>query len=237
MKEPNILITGVGRGFGLELTREYCRLGWRVFGVLRNKLQRKQMLSEFGEKFVPIVVDLRNDAAVTIISQCLQEKAKSLSILINNAGIVGTGHHIEETSCNEIQELFNVHCCGAIRCLQAALPALRKSERATIVNVSSRLGSISKVSSGNFDHIQPSYGMRMVKSALNMFSASLHRELKEAGIAVFAVHPGAIRTRMGSRDANLSAKQAAKRFVTWLPKIRQEQDFGYFEAGADDLPF
>ncbi|MBW2227114.1 MAG: SDR family NAD(P)-dependent oxidoreductase [Deltaproteobacteria bacterium] len=37
MKEQVVLITGVSRGFGLELTREYCQLGWRVFGVLRSK--------------------------------------------------------------------------------------------------------------------------------------------------------------------------------------------------------
>jgi hypothetical protein len=42
---------------------------------------------------------------------------------------------------------------------------------------------------------------------------------------------------MGSPDADLTAQQAAKIFVSWLPKIRQKQDFGYFEAGAEELPF
>jgi NAD(P)-dependent dehydrogenase (short-subunit alcohol dehydrogenase family) len=220
MKIPIVLITGVSRGFGLELTREYCRLGWRVF-----------------EAFVPILADLCDDSAVKKIRLSLERKTDYLSLLINNAGIGGSGHSIEETSIYEIKELFDVHCCGAIRCLQATLPFLRKSEQPTVVNVSSRVGSIRQVSSGDLDHIPLSYGIRMAKAAQNMLSASIYRELKGTGIAVFAIHPGKIRTQMGSPDADLTAQQAAKIFVNWLPKIRQERDFGYFQAGAEELPF
>jgi len=77
----------------------------------------------------------------------------------------------------------------------------------------------------------------MAKAAQNMLSASIYRELRGTGIAVFAIHPGKIRTQMGSPDADMTAKQAAKKFVRWLPKIRQERNFGYFQAGTEDLPF
>ena len=237
MKGPIVLITGVSRGFGLELTREYCRLGWRVFGVFRSKEDGAQLASKFGKAFVPILADLCDDSAVNKIRLSLERETDYLSLLINNAGIGGSGHFIEETSVNEIKELFDVHCCGAIRCLQAALPFLRKAEQPTVVNVSSRVGSIQKVSSGDFDHIPLSYGIRMAKAAQNMLSASIYRELRGTGIAVFAIHPGKIRTQMGSPDADMTAKQAAKTFVSWLPKIRQERDFGYFQAGAEELPF
>jgi NADP-dependent 3-hydroxy acid dehydrogenase YdfG len=148
MQLPIVLITGVSRGFGLELTREYCRLGWRVFGVFRSKEDGARLASKFGETFVPILTDLSDDSAVEKIRLSLEKKTDYLSLLINNAGIGGYGHSIEKTSVNEIKELFDVHCCGAIRCLQA--------------------------------------------------------------------------TRI---------------FVGWLPKIRQERNFGYFEAGGEELPF
>jgi NAD(P)-dependent dehydrogenase (short-subunit alcohol dehydrogenase family) len=237
MKEQVASITGVSQGFGLELTREYCRMRWRVFGVLRSKEDGIQLLSEFGAGFNPIVTDLRDGSAVKDIRLGLGGKTDVLSLLINNAGIGGTGRYIEDVSCSELKELFDVHCCGAIRCLQAALPFLKKAERPTVVNVSSRVGSISKVSSGDLDHIPLSYGIRMAKAAQNMLSASLYRELKGTGIAVFTVHPGRIRTRMGSPDADMSAVEAAARFVNWLPQIRREQEFGYFEAGAEELSF
>ncbi len=237
MKTPIALITGVSRGFGFELTREYCRLGWRVFGICRSEADGPRLSSTFGEAFVPILADLRDDSAIRKIRFSLEKVTDYLSLLINNAGNAGTGHSIEEISCAEIKELFEVHCCGVIRCLQAALPFLRKDELPTVLNVSSRVGSIQKVSSGDLDHILLSYSIRIAKAAQNMLSASIYRELRGSGIAVFAIHPGRIRTRMGSPDADLTAEQAAKIFVGWLPKIRQERDFGYFEAGAEKLPF
>jgi NAD(P)-dependent dehydrogenase (short-subunit alcohol dehydrogenase family) len=237
MKTPSALITGVGRGFGLELARRYCEMGWRVFGVLRTRDQGAGLSSEFGEAFVPILADLRDDTAVKTIQLSLEENADDLSLLVNNAGIAGSGHSITDTSCSEIIELLDVHCCGAIRCLQAALPFLKKGDHPTVVNVSSRVGSIGKVSAGELDHLPLSYSIRIAKSAQNMLSAAIYRELSGSGIAVFAVHPGRIQTRMGSPDAGLTAEQAAGIFIDWLPKIRQERSFGYFEAGGEALPF
>ena len=237
MKTPTALITGVSRGFGLELTREYCRLGWRVFGVFRNEADGPRLSSKFGKAFVPILADLCDDSAIKKIRFSLEKQTDYLSLLINNAGIAGTGHSIEVASCSEIKELFEVHCCGVIRCLQAALPFLRKDELPTVVNMSSRVGSIHKVSSGDLDHLPLSYSIRIAKAAQNMLSAAIYRELRGTGISVFAIHPGRIRTRMGSPDADLTAERAAKIFVGWLPKIRQERNFGYFQADAEELPF
>ena len=205
--------------------------------MLRNKEDAERLSSEIGDAFIPILADLRDESAIKNIRLSLEGNTDSLSLLVNNAGIVGIGRKIEEIKCGEIIAMFDVHCCGVIRCLQAALPFLRKAERAMIVNVSSRLGSIGNVSSGHFDHIDVSYGMRMAKAAQNMLSASLHRELKDTGISVFSVHPGKILTRMGSPDADMTAKQAAKRFIAWLPKTTQGREFGYFEVGAAELPF
>ena len=237
MKESIALITGVSKGFGLELTREYCRLGWLIFGVLRSKEDAERLSSELGEAFIPILADLRYNSATKTIHHILERNTKSLSLLINNAGIAGIGYTIEGIKCCEIKELLDVHCCGAIRSLQAALPFLKKAEHATIVNISSRLGSIGNVSAGHFDHINASYGMRMAKAAQNMLSASLYRELKGTAISVLAVHPGKILTRMGSPDADMTANEAALRFIDWLPKTTKEREFGYFEAGVTELPF
>ncbi len=237
MKVPIVLITGVSRGFGLELTREYCRLGWRVFGVFRSKADGAQLASKFGKAFVPILADLCDDSAVRKIRLSLEEETDYLSLLINNAGIGGSGHFIGETSVNEIKELFDVHCCGAIQCLQAALPFLKNAEQPTVVNMSSRVGSIHKVSSGDFDHIPLSYGIRMAKAAQNMLSASIYRELRGTGVAVFAIHPGKIRTQMGSPDADMTAKQAAETFVRWLQKSGRNGTSGIFKLALKSCHF
>ena len=70
-----------------------------------------------------------------------------------------------------------------------------------------------------------------------MLSASLYREIRNTGISVFSIHPGRILTRMGSPDADMLPEEAALRFISWLAKIRQEREFGYFDAVGEELPF
>ena len=88
-----------------------------------------------------------------------------------------TGARIEDVRLADLDRLLQVHLHGAIRCIQAAMPWLRRSAHASIVNIPSRLGSISRIAEGAYDHLQISYAMRISKVAQNMRTACLHREL------------------------------------------------------------
>src|SRR3954468_7952766 len=124
-----------------------------------------------------------------------------------------TGARIEEVRIADVDRLLRVHVDGPIRCTQAALPWLKRSANGAIVNVTSRLGSIARVASGAYDHLRISYAMRISKAAQNMLTACLYRELAADGIAVYAVHPGRLRTWMGSADADVEAGEAAARLL------------------------
>ncbi|WP_299413874.1 SDR family NAD(P)-dependent oxidoreductase [Acaryochloris sp. IP29b_bin.148] len=233
-----ILITGVGQGFGYELARQYAEQKITVFGLVRNRQDAERLQSELSDTFHPIIGDVSDDSVIATIDQELSRHSNSLSMLINNAGISGTaGPLLDEISTDEVLKLVNVHCCGAIRCVQASLKFLEKSNDATIVNINSRVGSIHNVSSGALDDIPLSYGIRIAKAAQNMFAAGMYRELKDKGIVVYSVHPGRIKTRMGSIDAHMTAAEAARRFIYWLPEIKKKRRFGYFEAGASEINF
>ena len=79
--------------------------------------------------------------------------------------------------------------------------------------------------------------MRISKAAQNMLTACLHRELGPEGIAVYAVHPGRLRTRMGSADADVEVEEAAARLLDWLARARATEPVAYVEPGRDDLPW
>ena len=79
--------------------------------------------------------------------------------------------------------------------------------------------------------------MRISKAAQNMLTACLHRELAADGIAVYAVHPGRLRTRMGSADADVEAGEAAARLLAWLDRNRDEKLVAYVEPERDELPW
>ena len=237
MSLSTALVTGASRGYGLELCRELATRGAHVFGLVRDAEGAASFVDACGDEGTPIQADVTDDEVGAIIKAALAARDLPLDLLVNNAGMMTSGARIEEVRVADVDRLLQVHVHGAIRCVQAALPWLRRSARGTIVNVSSRLGSITRVADGAYDHLQISYAMRISKAAQNMLTACLHRELVAEGIAVYTIHPGRLRTRMGSADADLEAGEAAARLLGWLDRNRDRKLVAYVEPDRDELPW
>jgi NAD(P)-dependent dehydrogenase (short-subunit alcohol dehydrogenase family) len=231
------LVTGAGRGYGLELSRRLASQGAQVFGVLRDPDTAAAFAVATRGRGTLVVADVAEDAAVGAIGSALAAHGRPLDLLVNNAGLTASGSRVEDVRLADLDRLLQVHLHGALRCTQAALPWLRRSPHGTVVNVTSRLGSIARVAAGAYDHLGISYAMRISKAAQNMLTACLHRELRAEGIAVYAVHPGRLRTRMGSADADVEAGEAAARLLDWLARVRGTALVAYAEPDRDELPW
>ncbi|MFL5331831.1 MAG: SDR family NAD(P)-dependent oxidoreductase [Geminicoccaceae bacterium] len=237
MEFSTALITGAGRGYGLELARGLAARGAHIFGVLRSPAACDVFTTALGNSGTPIQADVTKDLVSPAITTPLAERDRPLDLLINNAGVMTSGARLETVRLPDLDHLLQVHLHGAIRCTQAATPWLRRSPHGTIVNITSRLGSIARVAEGTYDHLQISYAMRISKAAQNMLTACLHRELASEGIAVYAIHPGRLRTRMGSADADIEADEAAGRLLDWLRRNRATRATAYIEPDRDELPW
>jgi NAD(P)-dependent dehydrogenase (short-subunit alcohol dehydrogenase family) len=231
------LVTGAGRGYGLELCRELVARGAHVFGLVRGADGAAAFAEACGGSGTLIRADVTDEKAGEMIASVLATRDLPLDLLVNNAGVMTSGTRIEEVRVADVDRLLQVHVHGPIRCIQAALPWLRRSPQGTIVNVTSRLGSIARIAGGAYDHLQISYAMRISKAAQNMLTACLHRELAAEGIAVYAIHPGRLRTRMGSVDADVDAGEAAARLLAWLDHSRAGRLVAYTEPERDELPW
>lgn len=231
------LVTGAGRGYGLELCRALAKRGAHVFGTVRSAAGAAALAEACGGAATPIQADVTDESASSAIAAALAAKDMPLDLLVNNAGVMTTGARIEEVKIADVDHLLRVHVHGPIICAQAALPWLRRAPESTIVNVTSRLGSIARIAAGTYDHLSISYAMRISKAAQNMLSVCLHRELAAEGIAIYAVHPGRLRTRMGSADADVDAAEAAARLLEWLDLNRNERPVAYIEPDRDELPW
>lgn len=223
----SVLITGANRGLGYELLKVFSQNGFITFPVVRSEEAFKTIRSTFSNHCHPILADVSNDGARDAINSAIGNEVNSLDVVINNAGISGQGHLIESVSTTEVNGLFNVHCLGPIRVVQACLPHLRNSHKPRIVNVSSRLGSLQRMASGEFKGRYFSYSYRMVKAAQNMFSLSLSQELEDENIVVCAIHPGQLLTRGKSADADMDASVAANNIFEWV-QIIGPSDTGSF---------
>ncbi len=219
-----VLITGARRGLGLALTKQFISNRWNVLSVIRND----KGINELKElpNCIPIISDITSDEVQSTIHESLKENG-AVDVLINNAGIPGSGAHLDETIANEVLSLIDVHCIGAFRVTQAVLPFLSKD--GVVINVSSRFGSISKVSKGELDNVKCSYSYRIAKAAQNMLTQCLCREFKDKGIRICSIHPGRLTTEIASSDADRTAEEAAKKLFSMLELLEHGKFYSLFE--------
>ncbi|GAA3404749.1 SDR family NAD(P)-dependent oxidoreductase [Paenibacillus hodogayensis] len=231
-----VCITGASRGLGFELARLFYARGYRVFPLVRSPASAAALLREMPE-CRPIVADVADDGCTVAMRTALDEHSGTLDLLINNAGISGIADRFANVSPRETGELFNVHCSGIIRTVHGALPMLERSSNPRIINISSRLASLSKTAAGEFNQGGFTYSYRMAKAAQNMLTLCLHQELSGRGIHVSAVHPGKIQTGCAAHDADLKPHEAAENVFDWCRTAGPLNSGQFVEAGAGKLPW
>lgn len=208
------LITGANKGIGLETARQLGRLGHIVWLGSRDEgrgLKAVEDLRADGIQAHFVQLDITDEASVHAAAAHVGAQSGRLDVLVNNAGIAsGLGSPPSEEGVSEMQGIFEVNYFGTVRATQAFLPLLRKSTGARIVMVSSGLGSISLTG----DMKAPIWGLHATgyaasKTALNMYTVKLAKELLNEGIKVNAACPGSVATDMGGKDAPRTVEQGA----------------------------
>ena len=120
------LVTGGASGIGLATARLLAARGARV-GVLDLNP---------GDEFAGFTADVTDDASVRAAVEQAAERLGGIDILVNNAGIGAIGT-VADNSDDEWHRVFDVNVVGMVRAARAALPYLRASEHAAIVNTCS----------------------------------------------------------------------------------------------------
>lgn len=185
----SILITGAGSGIGRATAISLARKGARLtlFGRRQEPLEETaRLVQEAGGEARVVTGDVTNVSAGEHAIQTATEQYGGLDVLINNAGNVRAGR-LETTELEDIQAQIAVNLTGPILLTRAALPALRSSNDAAIVNVSSAIGLVGV----------PFYATyAATKAGIAHFGEALRRELHGEGVRVMTVYPGATDTPM-----------------------------------------
>ncbi len=166
----------------------------------------------------------------------------SLDVLVNNAGIsIGTPARVSEESVDDVGRMLEVNTLGPLRVTQAFLPLLRRSRSARIVMMSSGLGSITDAGdiAGLFWSVGYA-GYCASKSALNMLTVKLAKELLADGIKVNAADPGFTATDLNGRTGYRTVEEAAAIAVKLATLNPIGPTGGFFHdghAGQSRLPW
>ncbi|MFT4851364.1 MAG: NADP-dependent 3-hydroxy acid dehydrogenase YdfG [Sediminicola sp.] len=196
MKKINLqgkvaLVTGANKGIGRAIVIELINQGAaKVYAGSRNINNLDSLISEFGDKVVPLELDVTNDTQIKKVV----ELATDINILVNNAGALHFGNFTDGGILEAIKENFEVNVYGTLKVTQAFLPTLKSKEQAAILNVSS-IGGLANMPMG--------HGYSVSKAAVHSITQGLRGELKDTNVFVAGIYPGPIDTEMGNRGPRI----------------------------------
>lgn len=225
-----IVITGAKTGIGLELVKQAAKKGARIIAGVRGAAGARDLLGAIGPKGEVLELDVTDDASVRSFADQLRTRAKSVDILINNAGVYHDGSaSIETIESSMILETFDANAVGPVRVTQNMLPFLRASSAPKVITVTSIMGSLADNTGGG------AYAYRMSKAAANMFVRSFAADEKE--ITSIAVHPGWVKTKMGGAGAPLEPAKSAEGLWTVIESITPSDSGKFFNHAGRELPW
>jgi NAD(P)-dependent dehydrogenase (short-subunit alcohol dehydrogenase family) len=195
---PTVLITGAGRGLGLEFARQYAQAGWNVIATVR-KTAAGEALRELGVRVE--LLDMRDFAAIAAFGQKLG--GEPLDLLVANAGMTTHG---EMRSSDEAERFLEVLAVNSVAptLLASMLAPNVIAAKGKMIAITSQMGSIADNSSGGW------LAYRASKAALNAAWKTLAVERASAPIAIAMLHPGWVKTDMGGRAAPLSPTESVE---------------------------
>ncbi|HEY1928294.1 MAG TPA: SDR family NAD(P)-dependent oxidoreductase [Caulobacteraceae bacterium] len=214
----SVVVTGVSTGIGWGITKVLIGQGYRVFGSVRKSEDADRLRQEFGERYVPLIFDVTDEAAVRAAAAQVREAlaGEPLMGLVNNAGVAIAGPLLH-LPVAEFRQQIEINLVGVVIVTQAFAPLLSPASDAG--GKSGRIVNISSVGGKNGMPFLAPYIAS--KFALEGLSESLRRELMLLGVDVIVVAPGTVATAIwGKADMADMTPYRDTPFYPALEKIR-----------------
>jgi NAD(P)-dependent dehydrogenase (short-subunit alcohol dehydrogenase family) len=184
MTQRTFLITGGGRGLGLAFAEAALAAGHQVVGTVRHEAARAAFEALAPGRAHAFILDVADHAKVPEVMAAIEAEVGDIDVLINSAGY-GYEGVLEESPLDAMIRQFDVNVFGSVALIKAVLPGMRMRRRGHIINLSSFAGHV------------PLPGIAYYaasKFSIEAISAVLAQEVRDFGVRVTALAPGAFRT-------------------------------------------
>jgi NAD(P)-dependent dehydrogenase (short-subunit alcohol dehydrogenase family) len=207
IKGLRVLVTAGAGGIGLAIVRRFAAEGARVHTCDVDEMALSALAaSDPGITATPCDVSDRS-AVQKLFAESLT-KLGGLDVLVNNAGVAGPTAKIEEMNPEDWDRCLEICLTGQFNCTRLAVPHLRKSKNASIVNISSAAGRVG-------------FAMRTPYAAAKWgvigLTKSLSIELGSDDIRVNAILPGLV---AGDRQRRVLEAKAQQRGISYAEMER-----------------
>lgn len=218
------LVTGGNRGIGFAACKGLAMAGLRVILGSRDAgrgVVAAETLRDEGVEVDTHQLDVTDQASVTTLNEFVLTKYGRLDVLVNNAAVhLDSGESFLNIPRDILHQTFEINLYGALRLCQTFIPLMKQHDYGRVVNVSSDMGALSKMSGR-------SGAYRTSKAALNALTRVIASEVRGSNIKVNTMSPGWVRTDMGGPSAPRSPEQGADTIV-WLATLPDDGPSGGF---------
>ncbi|MFO1189185.1 MAG: SDR family NAD(P)-dependent oxidoreductase [Alphaproteobacteria bacterium] len=205
-KDDVAVVTGAGSGIGEACAVGLLEAGARVVGIDIDGERMKPIANRFGNRFLPLVVDVCDRATVHDRLANLSAAFAEPTVLINNAGISFAQFPAQEMPFEHWERTVDVNVKGLLAVTHAILPGMVMRNRGHIVNLGSVAGG----------HAYPTanvYGG--TKAFVRMFSANLRADLVGTRVRVSVIEPGPVFTNIALARVGGDAKNLPAYYADW----------------------
>ena len=180
----SVLVTGVSRGIGLSIAKEFIQNDYFVIGTSRSKFDLSKALE--SNNCQHLMVDVNDRDSIASLMKDIPGENNTLDCLVNNAGITADQLFIRMKD-SEWDDVINTNLTGIFNITKPVSKIMLKQKSGSIINISSVSGLMGNAGQVNYSSS---------KSALLGFTKSLAKELAPRGINVNCICPGFIESDM-----------------------------------------
>ncbi|HEY6629833.1 MAG TPA: SDR family NAD(P)-dependent oxidoreductase [Rhizobiaceae bacterium] len=245
-----VLVTGANQGIGLQIAKDLAAAHFTVLVGSRDPKRGEDAAKTIDGDARAIQLDVTDEALIAAAAERIRTEFGRLDVLVNNAAISNTrwadGMTLDEyarsavasaVSLDEVRAVWETNVFGPLAVFQAMLPLLRAAPHASVVNVSSAVGSLTLNADPAFEWrraFNPAYAAS--KTALNAMTLAMAIEMEPAGIKVNAVSSGFTRTNLNRYEGTESVEEGAREAVR-LALLGPDGPTGMFSSSAGPLPW
>lgn len=225
------LITGANKGLGFETARRLVAAGHTVYVGSRDPERGRRAAERLGAR--ALVIDVTDDASVEAAAKAVDADG-GLDVLINNAGIEGRtpdGGVIgaAEVTGDGMRAVFETNVFGVVRVTHAFLPLLSRSTAPVVVNLSSGLGSMARITEpGTPSAAYPGVAYPASKTAVNVITVQYAKAFPN--MRINAVEPGYTATDLNGNTGTQTVEEGAEIIVRMAQVGPDGPTGGYFDV-------
>jgi NAD(P)-dependent dehydrogenase (short-subunit alcohol dehydrogenase family) len=189
------LITGAGRGLGVDIARAALAAGHAVVATGRDAAKVAAAVGDH-DSLLAIKLDVTRPEDAQAVVQAAVAKFGRIDVVVNNAGNFFAGF-FEELSPEQVRNQLETLLFGPMNVTRAVLPVMRKQRSGLVVTISSTAGIAGQMFCTAY---------AAAKFAIEGWMESLTPEIAPFGIRTMLVEPGFFRTELLTDDSTTYAK-------------------------------